>query len=115
MVPDTFVRMERMLLTTTGRLNRSELPDSDKSEKPGRTNWNPPRTETERMLVDIWQSILRHDGISISDDLFTAGGHSLEVTKLISTMQEKFGVEVPLALIFEPASIRHVGQYILHV
>lgn len=113
MIPSAFVRLEKMPLTANGKFDRAALPAAEESETINRTKYVEPSTELERTLVDIWNSVLGRKDVGVTDDFFAAGGHSLEVTRLVSAIEEKLGVAVPLSVIFRPATIRDLGQYIL--
>ncbi|MEO6220979.1 MAG: amino acid adenylation domain-containing protein, partial [Ginsengibacter sp.] len=56
MIPALWVEMEVMPLTTNGKINRKALPEPDISTL--RTEYEAPRTETERVLTEIWQQLL---------------------------------------------------------
>jgi hypothetical protein len=74
---------------------------------------HPPRTETERILVDMWSEVLKRDHVGIYDDFIELGGHSLSATLCLNRITEVFGVTVPLDLFFlEPAHIAEIAGQI---
>jgi amino acid adenylation domain-containing protein len=84
--------------TTVGgrsRRERSELGSS----------YAPPRTETERRIVEIWQELLGIEPVGINDDFFELGGHSLLATQLISKVSKTLGVGVSLRALFDTGTI----------
>jgi acyl carrier protein len=62
-------------------------------------------TETEARLTLLWRELLGRDTVRIEDDFFALGGHSLLATRLIARVRDVFGVEVPLAGIFEHTTL----------
>jgi acyl carrier protein len=60
-----------------------------------------PRTPAEESLAAIWREILGIERIGVHDHFFDLGGHSLLAMQLLSRVREAFGVEVPLAALFE--------------
>jgi FkbH-like protein len=62
-----------------------------------------PRTPTEEKVAEIWRDLLGVREIGVDDHFFDLGGHSLLATQVISRVREAFGVEVPLAALFEEA------------
>jgi FkbH-like protein len=62
-----------------------------------------PRTPTEERVAEIWRDLLGVREIGVDDHFFDLGGHSLLATQVISRVREAFGVEVPLAALFEEA------------
>lgn len=65
-----------------------------------------PQTDTEVKLRDLWLSLLPLDNISVEDNFFEIGGHSLLASKLITQIRSLFLLDVPLTLIFEAPTIR---------
>ncbi|MDX8130471.1 amino acid adenylation domain-containing protein, partial [Methylomonas sp. OY6] len=81
MVPSAFVVLEAMPLSANGKLDRKQLPAPDLSEQLKKT-YVAPRTNTERVLAEIWQEVLGVEQVGIEDDFFELGGHSLLATQL---------------------------------
>ncbi|MCP5047489.1 MAG: non-ribosomal peptide synthetase, partial [bacterium] len=89
MVPSYFVQLEKIPLSSTGKLDRKSLPE------PGLTvsgEYTAPRDKIEEKLVEIWRDILyisrTGPAIGIDDDLFRLGGHSLKATVLASRIRK---------------------------
>jgi FkbH-like protein len=57
---------------------------------------DPPLTEMERRLAEIWADLLSKPVISASDNFFDLGGHSLLAVLLLVRIQEAFGVEISI-------------------
>ena len=77
MVPATFVFLGSLPLTPNGKIDRRGLPapsPEDRNKLPAVT---PPRNEIERELVQIWEEELAVRPISVRDNFFDLGGHSL--------------------------------------
>ncbi|HEY5705829.1 MAG TPA: amino acid adenylation domain-containing protein [Terrimicrobiaceae bacterium] len=110
MVPSTFVMLDKMPLTPNGKIDRTalSLPERERSDLP----YLPPRTPFERSLVDIWRDVLGLDAISVRDDFFEQGGHSLIATRLVSQIREKLDVEIPIRAVFEKRTIENLALYI---
>jgi FkbH-like protein len=73
---------------------------------------SPPRTPTERNLVDIWTEFL---GITpgIHSNFFDLGGHSFMATRVLSRVRERFGVELSFNVFFnQPPTIAEIARVI---
>lgn len=64
-----------------------------------------PRTLAEETIAEIWMQLLDLPEVSIYDDFFTLGGHSLLVTQLIFRLSETFQIEIPLSRLFAATTI----------
>ena len=72
-----------------------------------------PRNAVETILAEIWEELLRRESVSVTDNFFEIGGHSLLGTQVISRVRETFQVDVPLRALFESPSIAAFGEQIL--
>jgi acyl transferase domain-containing protein len=80
------------------RRSRRERPDLG-------SGYVPPRTETERLITDVWQDLLGIEPIGTHDDFFELGGHSLLAVQLVSRVSKIFRVGVSLRSLFDTATI----------
>jgi hypothetical protein len=51
-------------------------------------------------LVAIWRELLRSSEVGLKDNFFAAGGDSLLAARVIARVQDAFGVELPLHVLF---------------
>jgi acyl-coenzyme A synthetase/AMP-(fatty) acid ligase/acyl carrier protein len=108
MIPSAMVMLDAVPLTSHGKIDRQALPiPRDTPHQPVQ-----PRTPFEIALAEIWKDVLRVDQVSISDDFFARGGHSLIATRLVSQIRDQLDVEVPLRAIFEKRTIEKLALYI---
>jgi amino acid adenylation domain-containing protein len=110
MVPSSFVWLDALPVTATGKLDRRGLP-APASRRPDLPNaFVPPRTAVEEALAGIWSEILHVEPIGVDDDFFDLGGHSLLATQVISRVNEGFGRNLPLRRLFEEPTIAELGR-----
>ena len=93
-----------------------ELPSSPggRHDRPAslRNAYEPPRSDDERRLVDIWQALLGIEPVGIHDSFFQLGGHSLLAPQLLVRLRQAFGIEFPLAHLFEAPTIAELVEAI---
>jgi acyl carrier protein len=65
------------------------------------TEYVAPRTPTEKKMAEIWGGHLGLEQVGIYDNFFELGGHSLLATQMVARVREIFGLEVPVAVIFD--------------
>jgi thioesterase domain-containing protein/acyl carrier protein len=106
------MKLEVMPLNSNGKVDRRALPAPASQAAAARTV-EPPRTETEREIALIWQEALNRKDIGVTDNFFDSGGHSLKVAKVVSLIEKKLGIAIPLASVFKHATIRELAAYVL--
>ncbi|HKF70953.1 MAG TPA: phosphopantetheine-binding protein [Stellaceae bacterium] len=82
-------------------LRRSDMEDAPAYE--------PPRSDTERQLVVIWQESIGIDSIGIHDDFFLVCGSSLVAAIIFTKIQKLFGVKLPLSLLVSAPSVAQLA------
>ncbi|WP_080497089.1 non-ribosomal peptide synthetase [Bacillus wiedmannii] len=112
MIPARFMRIDKVHLTSSGKVNRRALPEPD-NILDSEIEYVAPTNETEKDLVQMWEQILDVTGIGINHNFFDLGGHSLKATILVSKIHREMDVVVPLANIFSNPTISELAQYIL--
>ncbi len=104
MVPAAFVSLDKLPLTTHGKVDRRALPEPGSVLLPA-AELVAPRSRTEARLAEIWREVLRVEQVGVHDNFFELGGHSLLVSQLSSRVRNAFGVELPLRQVFEAPTL----------
>ncbi|MDQ1351194.1 MAG: tyrocidine synthetase, partial [Acidobacteriota bacterium] len=112
MIPTYFTRIDRIPLTSSGKIDRNALP---KPELTFKEEYAAPHNPVEEKLVDVWSELLgiKREKISIDVNFFEVGGHSLRATFLAASINKEFNVKIPLVKIFEAPTIRGLAQYVM--
>lgn len=108
MVPSAFVILERLPLTSNGKLDRRALPAPGPEAYVSR-QYEAPQGEVERTLADIWERLLPIDRVGRQDDFFELGGHSLLATRVISHIRELLRVELPVRALFDTPTVEQLS------
>ena len=111
MVPAAFVTLPALPLTSSGKIDRRALPAPNEGARRG-AEIVAPRTATEELLVGLWTELLCVERISVEDDFFALGGHSLLGTRLLARLRATLGVELPLRVIFEAPTIAALARHV---
>ncbi|MBB6274141.1 amino acid adenylation domain-containing protein/non-ribosomal peptide synthase protein (TIGR01720 family), partial [Pedobacter cryoconitis] len=83
MIPVLWVSIEKLPLTSHGKIDKKMLPEPDISILVN-SNYESPRTAAEQALVAIWQDLLRVDQVGIHDNFFELGGDSIITIQVVS-------------------------------
>ena len=105
MVPALYVQMESFPQNTSLKIDRKALPMPTRSQLSQSHKYEAPRTAMEKQLAGYWQSLLKVDQISIHDDFFDLGGHSLIAVELLATIYKATGIKLPITSLFQNSSI----------
>lgn len=112
MIPTHFVHMERMPLTTNGKIDRTALPEPTSENTQTLQDFIAPSTPTERKLAALWCDLLKVEAIGRNDNFFRLGGHSLLVMRAVSRIRDVFDVDIQLRNLFERPSISELAEVI---
>ncbi|MCU0287284.1 MAG: amino acid adenylation domain-containing protein, partial [Acidobacteria bacterium] len=113
MVPSYYIVLDAIPMSANGKVDRRQLPELTTVTLSGQT-YEPPANEQERILTNIWAELLNREPgqISVTDNFFDIGGHSLKGMNLIARMHQAFQVQVPLSAIFRHPTIREMAANI---
>jgi amino acid adenylation domain-containing protein len=109
MVPATLVRIDALPLTANGKVNLAALPAPSAANALADDKFVAPRTAVEKRLAAILRPLLHVDRVSVKDNFFLLGGHSLLGTQLISRISESFGVELSLFGLFDHPTLEEMS------
>ena len=71
-----------------------------------------PASPTETALARLWTRLLGGDRVSRDDDFFALGGDSMRAAQLATLAGERFGVEMPSALVFDRPDLAGQAEWI---
>ncbi len=83
-----------------------------RSDMEGAPAFEPPRSETERRLAEIWQESIGIDSVGINDDFFLVCGSSLVAAVIFTKIRKEFGVKLPLSLLVCARSVAKLASRI---
>lgn len=105
MIPGAFVVMDSLPRTPSGKLDRSQLPPPGSARRLSSSAYQAPRTDSERVMVDIWKEVLAIDEVGVNDDFLAVGGNSLLGMQVILRVFHKYRVNIPLRSILEMRTV----------
>ncbi|MGZ4112778.1 MAG: amino acid adenylation domain-containing protein, partial [Tumebacillaceae bacterium] len=111
MVPEHIIRLDAMPLNRNGKVDRKALPDPDDSTR-SEAEFTAPRNALETALSRIWEEVLEVGQLGIDDNFFALGGHSLKTIQIRSRIKQRFGLDVPLRVLFDSQTIRDLAPII---
>ena len=103
MVPSAFVMLERLPLTTNGKLDRRALPAPELGAY-GSGKYEAPQGEIEEILAGIWQELLHVERVGRNDNFFELGGHSLLIVQMLERLR-RVGLSAQIRRVFDSPTL----------
>ncbi|AZC31801.1 Siderophore biosynthesis non-ribosomal peptide synthetase [Pseudomonas chlororaphis subsp. piscium] len=110
MLPASIMSLDRVPLTSNGKVDRKALPAPDLSALVTR-HYEAPVGETETTLAQIWQDLLGLARVGRYDNFFELGGHSLLGVSLIERLRE-LGLTLAVRTVFSSPALADMAQAI---
>ncbi|WP_426094736.1 amino acid adenylation domain-containing protein [Flavobacterium sp. DSR2-3-3] len=105
MVPSYYIALETLPLNANGKVDLSKLPTISEDDIL-KKEYVAPENEAETKIAEIWQDLLGHQTIGVTDDFFELGGHSLLLTKLLNEYQKTFKIALDLKTLYTNTSLK---------
>ncbi len=112
MIPAAFMSMNSWPHTTTGKIDRSKLPQVSDTQWESEEQYEAPRGPIEQSIAQWYCEILGLTRVGIRDHFFELGGHSLLAVQLVSRLREMFRCDIPLRLFFENPTVAGLAETI---
>jgi acyl carrier protein len=114
-IPGTFVTIDRMPHADNGEVDSAGLKSATRG---GESGLRPTVVGgLAAAIADIWREVLHVDSVTLSDNFFDLGGHSLSITRMSIRIREDMGVDLPLTVFYDsptvPAIASAIGE-VLH-
>jgi len=112
MLPASFVMLDSLPFTASGKLNRRALPEPKDFNDQPRVTFTPPQTPVEKLLAKIWSDLLGVKEPGVNDNFFELGGHSLLAVRLFAQIEKYFARRLPLATLFQAPTVAQLAEII---
>src|SRR5262249_4215182 len=111
MLPAQIEVVSDLPLTRTGKIDFHALEEriAPVTHKEDST---PPRNSVEQVLYEVWREILGLKTLSVKDEFFRLGGHSLVATRLLSRIRKAFECSLTMRQFFDFPTIEQLAQII---
>ena len=108
MVPSALVRLERMPLTASGKVDRRALPDVGADGR-GEGEYVAPSSEREEELCRIWGEVLRVERVGVRDNFFELGGDSILSLQVIARAA-RAGMRLTPRQVFDHPTVEELAR-----
>jgi thioesterase domain-containing protein/acyl carrier protein len=109
MVPAVFVRLQALPLSPNGKIDLTALAAPSDENLLERPVAKTPSTPTEEKLLVLVRELLEQPAVTIEDNFFLAGGHSLLGMQLVMRLRNAFDVDLSLRELFESPTVERLA------
>ncbi|MFJ1867556.1 amino acid adenylation domain-containing protein [Streptomyces sp. NPDC088097] len=117
MLPAAVLWHDELPLTRNGKVDRTALaalgdrePDTTPPASEGAAA---PEGQTEKILCDIWSTVLRRPDIGAVDTLASLGGDSIAAARILTAARKRFGVTLTLDQFAEVDTVRAMAAVLV--
>jgi tyrocidine synthetase III len=107
--PGHYMFVDELPVTTSGKIDRTRLPDPGQAEQLEGPGYVAPGNEREAELAAIWEDVLEKERVGITDDYFALGGNSLKAILLIKRIADGMHCTLSMRVLFEERTIAKIA------
>ncbi|MBK6685780.1 MAG: LLM class flavin-dependent oxidoreductase [Deltaproteobacteria bacterium] len=114
MVPGHIATLEELPHTPNGKIDRKKLPSLKDvlGARSGSTELVAAESDVEKKVLTVWKETLGKDEISVDDNFFDIGGHSLLVVRMHRRLKDTIERPVSLTDLYRFPTIRTFAEYV---
>jgi amino acid adenylation domain-containing protein len=112
MHPSAYVWLKELPKTTSGKVDRKNLPKPDFKRPELDVLYKAAATPVEKNVTGIWMDLLLLDKIGVDDNFFQLGGNSLLALKSVAALKQQFGYEVPITKLYQFPTVSGIAGLI---
>lgn len=110
MLPSHIVVLTEFPLTPNGKVNRRALPAPADGMHGAAGDVVAPRDRDEIQLASLWEQLLGVHPVGVNQNFFDLGGHSLLAVQLMAGIRERFGMELPVSVLFQHNTVEALAR-----
>eukprot|EP00833_Pecoramyces_ruminatium_P013669 jgi/Orpsp1_1/1187701/evm.model.d7180000059555.1 len=113
MVPNYYIRINEIPLSSTGKLNRRGLPEPKKEDLITEI-YEAPVNEIEKVICKIYNEVFKIPGVKIGrmHDFYKLGGNSLNAIRVSSRIEKELKIKIYIKDIMSHSKICDLSKYI---
>ena len=111
-IPNDWQVLTELPLTPNGKIDRQVLSDLNSNKITRAITSILPSNKHEQIIANIWQEILQRENISVNDNFFDVGGHSLLLTQVQERLEQSLAINLAITDLFKYPSIRSLANHL---
>jgi amino acid adenylation domain-containing protein len=112
MIPAVFMQLNSLPLSPSAKVDPALMEQPGNTRPLETTAASAAALPTAQKLLTIFQGILHNPALTVNDNFFLAGGHSLLGMQLVTRLRTIFGVELTFQEIFEAPTVKSLAPLV---
>jgi amino acid adenylation domain-containing protein/non-ribosomal peptide synthase protein (TIGR01720 family) len=112
MVPAVIVVMAAFPLSPNGKIDRRALPPPGSQPQDDAVMAAPPRSGVERVIAEVWCEVLGCDRVSVHDNFFDLGGHSLLLIRVHTELRQRLQRPIAVVDLFKHPTVASLAGHL---
>ncbi|HAP62021.1 MAG TPA: hypothetical protein DCR93_21815 [Cytophagales bacterium] len=96
LIPDQYYALPSLPLSVSGKVDRKALGKLTLSPLEVGIAYVAPKTEVQQVLAQLWAELLKQNPVGLKHDFFFAGGNSLKLVRLQTSIAREFGISLSI-------------------
>ncbi|ESZ12162.1 hypothetical protein X737_27550 [Mesorhizobium sp. L48C026A00] len=110
MVPSQFVFLPQLPTNRSGKIDRRALPRPRNASKLKAATL--PTGGLQAELAEVWKDVLKLNSVSVEDNFFDVGGHSLAIVQVQARIHDRLGIDCKILDLFKHPTIRALAAHL---
>jgi amino acid adenylation domain-containing protein len=112
MLPTYFVWLKEFPKTSSGKVNKKDLPLPQYERPSSAPLYKKPITVVQKNIAKVWSGLLGIPKIGISDNFFEMGGTSLLAQKTVLMLRQSYNYEIPIIKLYQHPTILELSSFL---
>lgn len=112
MVPNAFVFLQSLPLTSVGKVDRAALPAVDRDDTDATRPFAAPTTWAETEVAASFAEVLGVQLVGLDDNFFDLGGNSLQAARILARLSGTSGIDITMREFYAAPRVRDLAAVV---
>ena len=112
MIPSRFIYLNQLPVGANGKLDRKALSRPNYSRPELDNPFVEPRTDTEKVVCQLWSNILGIAPVGVGDNFLDLGGDSISVFRFIGRIKKELNLDLDVKTIFDSPIVEDLAHHL---
>lgn len=113
MMPAAFVWLKQLPFTSSGKVDKKQLPAPDFNRSELSSLYIKPSKEIEKRIAKIWSDLLQIEEVGTNDSFFELGGNSLLALKSVAALKAQWQYQLPITKLYQHPTIGGIAKFLV--